>query len=60
MDCITCHHSLTGPQSWRQKQLATEQTEGKAMYRAGDAPYNLARFVVFRHFAQEIDPDDGP
>jgi Cytochrome c554 and c-prime len=49
MDCITCHHALTGPESWRQK-------EGYADRRAGDPPYNLARFVVFRHFAREIDP----
>lgn len=49
MDCITCHHALTGPESWRQK-------EGYAGHRAGDAPYNLSRFIVFRHFAEEIDP----
>jgi hypothetical protein len=49
MDCMTCHHALTGPQSWRQK-------EGYDGHRAGDPPYNMARFVVFRHFAQEIDP----
>ncbi len=49
MDCITCHHSLTGPESWRQK-------EGYAGRRAGDPPYNMARYVVFRKFAEEIDP----
>jgi hypothetical protein len=49
MDCITCHHALTGPESWRQK-------EGYVDRRPGDPPYNLARFVVFRHFAREIDP----
>jgi len=49
MDCITCHHALTGPESWRQK-------EGYGDHRAGDPPFNLARFVVFRHFAREIDP----
>jgi hypothetical protein len=49
MDCITCHHSLTGPESWRQK-------EGYEGHRAGDPPYNISRFIVFRHFAQEIDP----
>ena len=49
MDCITCHHALTGPESWRQK-------EGYAGHRAGDPPYNLSRYIVFRHFAQEIDP----
>jgi hypothetical protein len=50
MECITCHHALTGPESWRQR-------EGYADRRAGDPPYNLARIVVFRHFAREIDPD---
>jgi hypothetical protein len=48
MDCITCHHSLTGPQSWRQQ-------EGYPGRRAGDPPYNVARLIVFRHFAEEID-----
>ena len=50
MDCITCHHALTGPESWRQQQ-------GYGDHRPGDPPYNLARFVVFRHFAREIDPE---
>jgi len=49
MDCITCHHSLTGPESWRQK-------EGYGDHRAGDPPYNMARYIVFRKFAEEIDP----
>jgi hypothetical protein len=49
MDCITCHHSLTGPESWRQK-------EGYAGHRPGDAPYNVSRYIVFRKFAEEIDP----
>lgn len=49
MDCITCHHSLTGPESWRQK-------EGYGDHRPGDPPYNMARYVVFRKFAEEIDP----
>jgi hypothetical protein len=49
MDCITCHHSLTGPESWRQK-------EGYAGHRPGDAPYNVSRYVVFRKFADEVDP----
>lgn len=50
MDCITCHHALTGSESWRQQQ-------GYGDHRPGDPPYNLARFVVFRHFAREIDPE---
>ena len=49
MDCITCHHALTGPQSWRQKT-------GFPGHRAGDPPYNLARYALFRHFAAEVDP----
>ncbi len=49
MDCITCHHSLTGPESWRQK-------EGYGDHRPGDPPYNMARYIVFRKFAEEIDP----
>ena len=49
MDCITCHHALTGPESWRQK-------EGYAGHRPGDAPYNVSRYVAFRKFAEEVDP----
>ena len=49
MDCMTCHHSLTGPQSWRQQTLFTG-------HRAGDPPYNLSRYVLFKHFAAEVDP----
>jgi hypothetical protein len=49
MDCITCHHSLSGPQSWRQKS-------GFPGHRAGDPPYNLSRYVLFKHFADEVDP----
>ena len=58
MDCMTCHHALTGPESWRQKSLIGVQNtrDGLAGHRAGDAPFNLARYVVFRHFAREIDP----
>ncbi len=49
MDCITCHHALTGPQSWRQKS-------GFPGRRAGDPTYNLSRYVLFKHFANEVDP----
>ena len=49
MDCITCHHSLTGPQSWRQKT-------GYLGRRAGDPSFNLSSYVLFRHFADEVDP----
>lgn len=48
MDCMTCHHALTGPLSWR-------QNEGYKGHRPGDPPYNLSRYVVFRHFADEVD-----
>jgi hypothetical protein len=48
MDCMACHHSLTGPLSWRQRQAYVG-------HRAGDPPYNLARYVVFRHLAAEVD-----
>ena len=49
MDCMTCHHALTGPQSWRQQA-------GYSDRRAGDPPYNQARYTVFHLFADEIDP----
>ena len=49
MDCISCHHSLTGPESWRQKS-------GYKGHMPGDPPYNLARYVVFKHFADEVNP----
>jgi len=49
MDCISCHHDLTGPLSWRQK-------EGYDGHLPGDPSYNLARYALFRHFAREIDP----
>lgn len=48
MDCIACHHSLTGPLSWRQQT-------GYSGHRPGDPPYNLARYVVFEHLANEVD-----
>jgi len=49
MDCITCHHALTGPQSWRQR-------EGYKGRRPGDPPYNLSRYVLFKRFSEEVDP----
>ena len=49
MDCITCHHSLTGPESWRQRS-------GYPGRRAGDPSYNLSSYVLFKHFADEVDP----
>jgi hypothetical protein len=49
MDCMTCHHALTGPLSWRQK-------EGFGGHRPGDPPYNLSRYVLFKQFANEVNP----
>jgi len=49
MDCITCHHALTGPQSWRQK-------EGYGDHLPGRPPYNLSRYALFQHFANDVDP----
>ncbi len=51
LDCFTCHHSLTKPsESWR-------QAAGYPERRAGNPPYNEARYVVFRHFARSVDPE---
>ena len=49
MDCVTCHHALTGPGSWRQQA-------GFQGHRPGDPTYNLSRYVLLRHFAAEVDP----
>jgi hypothetical protein len=50
LSCFACHHSL-GPakDSWRQEH----GYEGR---RPGDPPFNASRYVVFRDFAQQIDP----
>lgn len=50
LSCFACHHSL-GPaaDSWRQEH-------GYAGRRPGDPPWNASRFVVFRDFAQQVDP----
>lgn len=58
MECMSCHHALTGAESWRQKELVGIEVphDGLPGHRAGDPPFNLARYVVFRHFAREIDP----
>lgn len=49
MDCVSCHHALTGPGSWRQQA-------GFQGHRPGDPSYNLSRYVLLRHFAAEVDP----
>lgn len=59
MDCMTCHHSLVGPSvdaNGTYRPLSWRQEEGYKGHRAGDPPYNLARYVVFKHFADEINP----
>ncbi len=53
LDCFSCHHSLTKPQdSWR-------QAAGYAGRRPGVPPWNAARYVVLRHFADAVDPQTG-
>jgi hypothetical protein len=55
MDCMTCHHPLTGQGSWRQVEASRDhRAAGDPPY--GDPPYNLSRYVLFRHFAAEIEP----
>jgi hypothetical protein len=50
LDCFACHHSLTAAKdSWRQER-------GYPGRRPGNPPWNLSRFVVFRHVIQEADP----
>ena len=50
LECFACHHSLTAAKdSWRQER-------GYAGRRPGNPPFNLARYVVFRHVIQEADP----
>src|SRR3984957_21205366 len=50
LDCFACHHNLTAAKdSWRQDR-------GYAGRRPGNAPFNLARFVVLNHVIQDADP----
>jgi Cytochrome c554 and c-prime len=50
LSCFACHHSL-GPakDSWRQQH-------GYPGRRPGDPPFNASRYVVFRDFADQVDP----
>jgi hypothetical protein len=49
LDCFACHHNLVAAKdSWRQER----GYEGR---RPGNPPWNLSRFVVFRHVIQEAD-----
>jgi hypothetical protein len=50
LDCFACHHNLVAAKdSWRQER-------GYPGRRPGNPPFNLARFVVFRHVIQDVDP----
>ena len=49
LDCFACHHNLTAAKdSWRQER-------GYPGRRPGNPPFNLSRFVVFRHVIAEAD-----
>jgi Cytochrome c554 and c-prime len=53
LDCYACHHSLTSPQdSWR-------QARGYAGRDPGAPAWNLARYVVFRHLVDQVNPQGG-
>ena len=50
LDCFACHHSLTKPEdSWRQET-------GFPGRRAGNVPWNLSRYIVFRQLVQQLSP----
>ena len=52
LDCFACHHSLTAPaDSWR--LTTTDYYQGR---RAGVPAWNDSRYVVFRYFADVVDP----
>jgi hypothetical protein len=52
LDCFACHHSLTSPaDSWR--LTTTDYYHGR---RAGVPAWNASRYVVFRYFAEVVDP----
>ncbi len=49
LDCFACHHSLTAAKdSWRQER-------GYDGHRPGNTPFNLSRYVVLRHVAEQTD-----
>ena len=49
LDCFACHHNLTAAKdSWRQER-------GYPGRRPGNPPWNLSRYVVFRHVIEEAD-----
>ena len=50
LDCFACHHNLTAAKdSWRQER-------GYPGRRPGNPPFNLSRYVVFKHVIQDADP----
>jgi hypothetical protein len=50
LDCFACHHNLTAAKdSWRQDR-------GYPGRRPGNPPFNLSRYVVFKHVIQDSDP----
>jgi hypothetical protein len=52
-DCFACHHSLTKPEdSWRQEL-------GYSGREPGVPAWNESRYVVFRHIARRMDPDQA-
>lgn len=49
LDCFACHHSLTAAKdSWRQER-------GYSGRRPGNPPWNLSRYAILRHVAEESD-----
>ena len=51
LDCFACHHDLTPPdKSWRQER-------GYPHRRAGNPPWNMARYAAFRQMAMVVDPE---
>ena len=49
LDCFACHHDLVKTEdSWRQQR-------GYSGRRAGNAPWNPSRYVVFRQLARKVD-----
>jgi cytochrome c554/c'-like protein len=53
LDCFACHHSLTAAKdSWRQQLGYTGR-------KPGNPPWNLSRYVILRHVADEADRATG-
>lgn len=53
LDCFACHHDLTPPEkSWRQER-------GYPSRRAGNPPWNMARYAAFRQLVMVVDSEAG-